>query len=66
MFLCSGLMDVVKTLESVVKTLNDMKILENLDVAKLMKMAQMMSALNGAKKSKNKNKLVIKKPKSKL
>eukprot|EP01084_Bolivina_argentea_P030467 56450_1 len=52
----SGVSDTLKMIESVVKMIKDMKIIENLDVPKLLQMVQMMNALNGAK-SKTKRKV---------
>ena len=59
--------EILKTVENVMKTLKDMKIVENLDIGKLMKMVQMMNALNKGKvKGKNKIKIKVKTKKAKL
>eukprot|EP01084_Bolivina_argentea_P311561 539338_1 len=54
----SGISDTLRTVEGVIKTIKDMKMFENLDLPKIMKMIQMMTALN--KTNKRKSKLKIK------
>mmetsp|Transcript_33975 Transcript_33975/g.55404 ORF Transcript_33975/g.55404 Transcript_33975/m.55404 type:complete len:238 (-) Transcript_33975:40-753(-) len=55
----SGLSDILKTVENVTKTVQKMKLLENLDLPKLMQMIQMMNALDKSK-AKTKGKIKTK------